>query len=118
MSSNLKALYYFNNLPRKPVQLIGGKDIGIQANLESAKYVLELGIRKKYKRAQRVRVNRVTAMGKVVIIKRQCIQVQDVSNLRQGEFYGKLFQSDYSTFKAQVRRAERPASPRWKPSMR
>ncbi len=95
---------------------------GMQANLESAKYVSELWGKEEVQTTS-------TSQGEssnghrqgsnvgqsVSLTQRQRIQVQDVSNLKQGEFYGKLFQSDYSTFKAQLRPVERPAFARWKP---
>ncbi|GAB3742220.1 hypothetical protein GCM10028816_51600 [Spirosoma lituiforme] len=95
---------------------------GMQANLESAKYVSELWGKEEVQTTSTSQGESSNGhrQGSNVgqsfsLTQRQRIQVQDVSNLKQGEFYGKLFQSDYSTFKAQIRPVERPASPRWKP---
>ncbi|GAB4038302.1 type IV secretory system conjugative DNA transfer family protein [Spirosoma gilvum] len=97
---------------------------GMQANLESAKYVSELWGKEEVPTTSTSQGESSNRMGShqgsnasqsVSLTQRQRIQVQDVSNLKQGEFYGKLFQSDYSTFKAQLRAVERPGSPRWQP---
>ena len=113
---------YGRNMKNAIMGTLGNQFFGMQANLESAKYVSELWGKEE---VQATSTSQSEATGgtrpggntgqSVSLTERQRIKVQDVSNLKQGEFYGKLFQSDFSTFKARIKAVERPAGAQWKP---
>jgi hypothetical protein len=113
---------YGRNMKNAIMGTLGNQFFGMQANLESAKYVSELWGKEE---VQATSTSQSETTGgtrpggntgqSVSLTERQRIKVQDVSNLKQGEFYGKLFQSDFSTFKARIKAVERPAGAEWKP---
>ena len=113
---------YGRNMKNAIMGTLGNQFFGMQANLESAKYVSELWGKEE---VQATSTSQSEATGgtrpggntgqSVSLTERQRIKVQDVSNLKQGEFYGKLFQSDFSTFKARIKAVERPTGVDWKP---
>ncbi|AUD07090.1 type IV secretory system conjugative DNA transfer family protein [Spirosoma pollinicola] len=113
---------YGRNMKNAIMGTLGNQFFGMQANLESAKYVSELWGKEE---VQATSTSQSEATGgtrpggntgqSVSLTERQRIKVQDVSNLKQGEFYGKLFQSDFSTFKARIKAVERPTGAEWKP---
>jgi len=113
---------YGRNMKNAIMGTLGNQFFGMQANLESAKYVSELWGKEE---VQAISTSQSESTGgtrsggnaseSISLTERQRIKVQDVANLRQGEFYGKLFQSDFSTFKARIKAVERPAEAEWKP---
>ncbi len=93
---------------------------GLQNNLESAQYVSDLWGKED---VETVSINNSQSTGpgqngsagtSQGTTERQRIRVQEVSNLQTGEFYGKLVESDYSTFKARIKGTAWPAT-EWKP---
>jgi len=92
---------------------------GLQNNLESAQYVSDLWGKED---VQTTSTNQSESSGpkqsssagtSQATTERQRIRVQDVTNLQTGQFYGKLVESDYSTFKARLSGTEWPAT-EWK----
>jgi hypothetical protein len=113
---------YGRNMKNAIMGTLSNQFFGMQANLDSAKYVSELWGQEEVQTVSMSQGQSTSGHREsnnsgqsVSLTQRQRIQVQDVSNLRQGEFYGKLFQSDYSTFKAQLQAVSRPALTAWKP---
>ncbi len=93
---------------------------GLQNNLESAQYVSDLwgkedvettSINQSQSTGPSQNGSAGTSQGTT---ERQRIRVQEVSNLQTGQFYGKLVESDYSTFKARIKGTDWPAT-EWKP---
>jgi hypothetical protein len=93
---------------------------GLQNNLESAQYVSDLwgkedvettSINQSQSTGHNQNSSAGTSQGTT---ERQRIRVQDVSNLQTGQFYGKLVESDYTTFKARLKGTDWPVT-EWKP---
>lgn len=100
---------YGKNVKNAILGILSNQFYGQQNNLDSAKYVSELwgkedvqatGISESQSTGPNQNGNAGTSNS---LTERQRIKVQDVSNLAQGQFFGKIVESDFSTFKAQIK---------------
>ncbi len=87
---------------------------GLQNHLEGAQYVSDLWGKEDVQassinQSQSTGLNQNGSAGQAQsLTERQRIRVQDVTNLKMGQFYGKLVESDYSLFQARIKGQEWP----------
>jgi hypothetical protein len=87
---------------------------GLQNNLEGAQYVSDLWGKEDVQtnsinQSQSTGLNQNGSAGNAQsLTERQRIRVQDVTNLEPGQFYGKLVESDFTSFKARMKGHEWP----------